>query len=67
VVLVDEAAEYTLAEDLTAAVVKDLWWLRQCFGWLLVAGLVWAMVVVVALVLGENTVGVGVPEVGRWG
>jgi hypothetical protein len=33
--------------------------LGWCFGWLLVAGLMWAMVVVVALVFGENTVGVG--------
>jgi hypothetical protein len=41
------------------AVAQEFRRLGWCFGWLLVAGLVRAMVVVVLLVFGENVVGVG--------
>jgi hypothetical protein len=48
-----------LADDVSVVVGHEFWWLGWCFGWLLVAGLMRAMVVVVAFVFGENTVGVG--------
>jgi hypothetical protein len=40
-------------------VVHEFWRLGWCFGWLLVAGLMWAVVVVVVCVFGEDAVGVG--------